>query len=486
MKFLIVFCIVQFSFLYSDVPLGIYDKSEVKDSSTLETKVLQDWKISKKDPAIRQKLIEITVCEWWPGQKVRLPITLIAPAKSGVCKNILVGNMGLNLKPAFPNPTYLKLVKDKGVGLVLVGMSTIDAMEPKGKLHLGMKEWLIKTKNARHSPAWIWGMSDMRALTAALEEKKVFELSKVMVTGGSKRGVGAAICGIYDDRFTAILPVVAPPLGIPGGSFVIGLDDPIIVKANQEFLDNLKAGKVEGLPETTYQALTDRKVRRELHRIPLDHFKAADWSDKEIETVNKKVWAVCHVTDHLEMLKRKGTDVFYNVGTNDSVTPELLELGQKFPEFRLYIVPGGQHGGPKGAGYTRRVPMEKEVLDNLLAFSEFHFFNQGVWPKTPKAQYKWNEMEKVLEVTIVLDEEVDILQNQLSWTEDRHKAFELELEYDKWETVNLVKTENSKLYYEIKPKRNAKRLDFTSSHTVKMGDAKLTISSPLISVLLDL
>src|SRR5262249_31754674 len=155
-------------------------------------------------------------------QKVRLPVTFCAPDSGQPCMNVLVMNMGLGVKPALPSRAELQLLTEHDVGVVLVGMGTLDAMEPKGKLHLGMQQQLLATKDGRFPPAWIWGMSDMRGLTAAIVERAVFQPQKVLVTGGSKRGVAAAICGIHDDRFTAILPVVAPILGNPGGAFVSG------------------------------------------------------------------------------------------------------------------------------------------------------------------------------------------------------------------------------------------------------------------------
>lgn len=81
--------------LFSEVLSGRYDMAEVRDVSSLETRVIEDWHPWQKDPGIRQKLIEITVCEWWPGQKVRLPVTLIAPALGEPCANVIVGNMGM-------------------------------------------------------------------------------------------------------------------------------------------------------------------------------------------------------------------------------------------------------------------------------------------------------------------------------------------------------------------------------------------------------
>jgi hypothetical protein len=195
---------------------------EARDASTLETRVIEDWHPWGKDTGIRQKLIEINVCEWWPGQKVRLPVTLLAPAGGGPCHNLIIGNSGNQLKAISPAGAMLRLLKENGVGLALIGMTTIDAMEPVGKLDVGMKEHFLKTKDARFTPAWIWGMSDIRALTAAAAEKDVFQPTKVIATGGSKRGVATAAAGIADDRFTAILPVVAPIIDPPGGPYVEG------------------------------------------------------------------------------------------------------------------------------------------------------------------------------------------------------------------------------------------------------------------------
>src|SRR3954465_744191 len=102
--------------LEAKVVAGHYEMSEVRDAGTLETRVIQDWHPWAKDPAVRQKLIEITVCAWWPGQKVRLPVTLIAPTAGGPCRNVIVGNAGVEPKAAAPAGAMLRLVKEKGVG----------------------------------------------------------------------------------------------------------------------------------------------------------------------------------------------------------------------------------------------------------------------------------------------------------------------------------------------------------------------------------
>jgi hypothetical protein len=84
----------------NESPNGLFDIAAIRDTTSLETKVIHDWRPSTKDPSIRQKLVEITVCEWWPGQRVRIPVTLNAPAEGPPCENILVINMGMDLKSA--------------------------------------------------------------------------------------------------------------------------------------------------------------------------------------------------------------------------------------------------------------------------------------------------------------------------------------------------------------------------------------------------
>src|SRR6478736_6661070 len=126
----------------AEIKPAAFDLTAIRDGSTLETRVVEDWKPAAREPSIRQKLIEITVCEWWPRQKVRLPVTLNAPVAGGLCRNVIVANMGLGLRSALPTGASLRLLKEDGVGVVLVGMGTIAAMQPEGKLHLGMQEQL--------------------------------------------------------------------------------------------------------------------------------------------------------------------------------------------------------------------------------------------------------------------------------------------------------------------------------------------------------
>jgi len=470
-----------FSLNSASAETELFDLKAIRDSSTLEAKVIHDWKLSKKIPAIRQKLIEITVCEWWQGQKVRLPVTLNAPADGSPCKNVLVVNMGLAPKTATPRGVELELLTKHGVGVVMIGMGTIDAMVPKGELHLGMREQLLKTRDVRYTPAWIWGMSQMRALTAAVAEAEVYQPVKVLGTGGSKRGVAAAVAGIHDDRFTAILPVVAPPLGNPGGTYVLGTEEERITKANQQFFADLSSGKL-GLDPSIKRALDERTQRRASSRITLEQARQSSWSDADIASITDRAWDASRVTDHLSMLRKRGTEIFYNLGTNDSVSPALLDLGRQFPDFPINIVPGGQHGGPSTAGYTRRVPQLQTSQDNLRSFALHHFFGVRDWPSAPEIDYLWDAGTHTLTVGVKFPEGIEPQSNALWWSVDRSEPFTLPFEYDHWQSTEMKKTESGMFRGKATLSTKPARLDFITVHTHTQDDLPVTFSSRYLRV----
>jgi hypothetical protein len=444
----------------------------IRDTSTLEAKVISDWAVSAKEPTIRQKLIEITVCEWWPGETVRLPVTLNAPADGSVCQNLIIANQGLVDRATLPTKGQLTLMKEHGVGVVLIGMSTIDKMKPVGKLHLGMKERLLATKNPRYTVAWVWGMSQMRALTAAMSEPEVFQPEKILTTGGSKRGVAATVAGIVDDRFTAILPVVAPIMGNPGTpSFVEGAEPERILRANEAFLEKADPGHA--------QAFRERAVRRSNHRITLEQAKAAVWNATDIESMTDLVWDVTRITNFLPEVKARGLDYFWNVGTNDSVSPALLEVGKQYPEFPLCIIPSGQHGGPATAGYTTRVPTLPEVEANFLSFALYHFKRARSMPGPPIIVVDLIENGGV-KVTAVFPDGLKPEMNELSFVFNRNEPYTLAFEFDEWSTVEMARKAPGVYEAEIALPNDVsvKSLDLVTVHRHVENGLPITFSGP--------
>lgn len=465
------------SIIHADIKTGSYDMAAIRDVSTLETKVIQDWTPMAKDPAVRQKLVEVTICEWWPGQKVRLPVTFNAPTNGAVCKHIIVGNAGLALKPAAPTGAMLRLLKEKGVGVVLIGMNTIDTMEPAPLLMSGMKEHMLASKDARYTPAWIWGMSDMRAITAAIAEKDVFQPEKVLVTGGSKRGVATAAAGIHDERVTAILPVVAPIIDPPGGPYVEGMRDPAIVKMNEQFIADLRAGKIKEAPVSAAEPLIARDKIRADERITLEAAKAAGWSEAEMTAMCTGAWEVCRTTNYWPALMQRGLEVFYNQGTNDNVGPGMVELGQKFPAFPIYMIPGGQHGGAKETGFMKQVGGLPEVDENLRAFALHHFFGERRMVKTPKITTMLSKGTRKLQVVATFPDGSEPQKNELWVSLDRHPDYSMQMEYDVWSSVPMTKTGAATYQAEFIVPAGAKTVHYETVHAHEEAGSTLTISS---------
>ncbi|MGB8165999.1 MAG: GDSL-type esterase/lipase family protein [Chthoniobacteraceae bacterium] len=464
------------------VAAGRYDIKEVRDAATLETRVIEDWHPWARDAAVRQKLVEITVCEWWPGQKVRLPVTLLAPATGGPCQNVIVGNAGMDLKAAAPAGAMLRLLKENGVGLALIGMTTVDAMPPLGLLDVGMKEHFLKTKDARFTPAWIWGLSDMRALTAAIAEKEIFQPVKVIATGGSKRGVATAAAGIADDRFTAIMPVVAPIIDPPGGPYVEGLQRAEIVKANEHFLADLAAGKITTAPTTAVEPLIARDKIRAAERITVAEARGAGWTDDDMRAASSLTWEVCRTTNYLPALKKRGVEIFYNQGSNDNVSPGLRELGRRFPELPIYVVPGGQHGGAKTAGFLKQVGSLPEVDENLLAFAQHHFINARPLVATPRVTTRWDAAAHCLKVAVTIPDKAEPQKNDVWWSVNRHADYTFAMEFDAWESAPLRQTGPATFAGEVNLPNQPETIDLLTVHQHTANGSTLTLSSPLLRI----
>ncbi len=470
-------------FVMCSLPLSanedsLFDLQAIRDLESLEVRVIQDWQSHPKMPDVQQKLVEIVVVEWWKGQKVRIPVTLNVPTNPEQlpCQNVIVANMPLKPKMATPNGPSLNLLREKGVGVVLVGMGTIDAMVPEGKLHLGMEEQLLKTKDPRFSAAWIWGMSQMRGLTTAVSEPDYFQPEKVISTGGSKRGIATAVAGIHDDRFTGIMPVVAPPHGNPGMPVAVrGLEPVWIADQNREFLDTVDPG--------VRNSLAQRTLRRNVGRITLKDALKHGWTEEDMIGLNDLVFDAGRITRHVDSVNKRGLLYLFNAGTNDSVTPALLELGKLHPRFPVYIVPGGQHGGPADAGYTRRVTIQPEVQQNFDSFSRLHFFGSGKVAEAPNIRVERKADHLI--VTSHFKPSADPESNKLSWSVDRHRPYTFPFEYDHWNSLPMTKGDDGSWSASIPLSKEMNGIQYVSTHEVKSDGHPFAISSALKEIRLD-
>lgn len=474
-RLLLCFSLLAILPLRADIRVGHYDLASVRDAATLETRVIADWQPLAQDATLRAKLVEITVCEWWPGQKVRLPVAMLAPVGK-VCTNVLIENMGLAPKVPVPTGAKLRLLKEHGVGLVFIAMVPITDMEPVGQLHLLMEERFVRTQDARYTPAWIWGLSDMRALTAAIAEPAVFQPKKVLATGASKRGVAAAAACIADDRITAMMPVVAPIIDSPGGPYVEGTLDPAITRMNEAFIAGMTS-------EVGRQAMLVRQKARSDERLTLAAVQAAGWSAADIQAASSLAWEVCRTTNHLAALEKRGVDILYCQGSNDNVSPGLLELGEKFPQLPVYIMPGGQHGGAKEAGFTRPVASQPSVDANLQAFALRHFFGRHRQCPRPRLSVQRSGPGPRFEITVELGDGSEPESNEVFWSVNRHADYTMQMEFDAWQSAPLQRLrpagQNGPGVWrgEVSLDGDPKTVDFITVHKHTADGTTFTVSS---------
>ena len=182
----------------------LFSTEEILDESTLETKTLQDWHIDTKTGTTRQKLVEINVAQWWPGQDYRIPVRLIVPLE-GKAKGFSI--TGANpyetlMKDSQPTDFQEKLLAG-GVGIVKTHVKAPRQIPGKQGLEQEMGRVFLEDLNPRYTTVWIWSMTLMRATTAAYAEGDHFEKGKVAGSGNSKNGIAPAVALINDERFTA-------------------------------------------------------------------------------------------------------------------------------------------------------------------------------------------------------------------------------------------------------------------------------------------
>jgi hypothetical protein len=311
----------------------------------------------------------------------------------------------------------------------------------------------------------------MRAVTAAFAEKEVFQPKKIITTGGSKRGVATATSCIHDDRITAMMPVVAPIIESPGGTYVEGMLPEEITKLNEAYIANMPAGKGK-------DALLVRQKARSDERITLPQARAAGWSEAEIKDACNKAWAVCNTTANLDALAKRGVEMLYNQGSNDNVSPGLVALGELFPQLPIYVVQGGQHGGAKEAGFVKSVGGLPEVDENLYAFATHHFFGTRRLIASPKLTTQWDKAAHSLAVKLVFPDGTEPQQNDLHWSVNRHPDYSIDMEFDAWSTTPMQRT--GPATYEAKAviADDAKTLHVITVHAQTENGSTLTVSSP--------
>jgi hypothetical protein len=206
----------------------------------------------------------------------------------------------------------------------------------------------------------------------------------------------------------------------------------------------------------------------------------AGWSEVEMKTACNAAWESCRTTNYLDVLKKRGTEVFYNQGSNDNVSPGLVELGRQFPQLPFFIVPGGQHGGAKEAGFVKSVGGMPEVDENLRAFALHHFFGTRHMVAPPKVTAKWDKAAHKLAVKVVFPDGSEPQENTVWWSVNRHPDYSIAMEFDEWISAPLKEDGADAYAGEVTVEGDVKTLDVITVHAHQENGSTLTVSSPEI------
>ena len=284
----------------------LFNTEEILDESSLDIEILQDW-----HPVgdTRQKLIEINVAEWWPGQDYRIPVRMIVPLE-GKAKGFSItganGNLEALRKDTQPSDFEAKLLEG-GVGIVKTLVRASRQLEGKRGLDQKMMRQFMKDLNPRYTSLWIWSMTLMRATTAAYAETDYFEKGKVAGSGSSKNGMAPAVALINDERFTATCSNHAGAYYSPTRR-AERQEIAKAEKANKVFFEAVKAGDID----------LDQNRERVFRRVMVGSgggmrqmaLKAGKSMD-EMHSFSDRLWSSACVTENWDRLMGRGVDILF-------------------------------------------------------------------------------------------------------------------------------------------------------------------------------
>ena len=461
---------IAFAATLNAAEIPLFNTEEILDESTLEPKTLQDW---HPVGATRQKLVEINVAEWWPGQDYRIPVRLIVPLEGKAKGFHITGTKeteSLN-DDINPNAFEAKLLAN-GVGLVKPVIKLINNIPGKKGLQQEMQKLYMKDLNLRYNPIWIFSMTLMRATTAAYAETDYFEKGKVAGWGGSKRGISPAVALINDERFTATCSSVAIAYASPTRKGDRG-ELQKVQAANETFFEAVKAGEFELEPQRAkwYQ----RQMQGSGPSMEMMARKAGVSMDKFQDKVDRFMTSVC-VTENWDRLRERGVDMLFQPGTHDWVAYGILWGAQNHPQLPVYYAPNGGHEMQKHHA--------AESDENLQVFLWNHFFGGESLLSPPTSSHE--EIGDTLEIQVRFENGPQAESGRIWWMYDRAPAgsapfLHVRIPEDQWADMKQDPKTGS-WTATIPLQEGASRIDFFSNHGKAVNGYQQYLSSPYTRV----
>jgi hypothetical protein len=459
----------------SGVKCDLFNTEEILDESTLDIKILQDWHVDEVTGSTRQKLIEINVAEWWPGQDYRIPVRMIVPLE-GKAKGFSI--TGANpyetlMKDSQPTDFQAKLLAG-GVGIVKTHVKAPRQIPGKQGLEQKMGRVFLEDLNPRYTTIWIWSMTLMRATTAAYAEGDHFEKGKVAGSGNSKNGISPAVALINDERFTATCSYRAFAYYSPTRR----ADREEVAKAeeaNRAFFEAGDAGDIDLDQKRAkwYQSVMVGSERKSMDKIALKAGRSMD----EMQNFADCFWPGVSVTENWDRLMERGVDILFQPGTHDYVAFDVLWGAQNHPQLPVYYEPNGGHS------QTPHIATAKDE-QNRDAFLWHHFFGGEPMLKPPKSNYK--VYKDKLRVSVRFNEGPQPISGRIWWIYDRAPAgsapfLHVQIPEDQWMDMECD-AKTGEWTATIPLKDGFSRVDFFSNHGHMANGYKQYLSSPYTRV----
>ncbi|MFC1763502.1 hypothetical protein ACFL6U_15670 [Planctomycetota bacterium] len=446
----------------------LFNTEEILDESTLDIKILKDWHVDEVTGTTRQKLIEINVAEWWPGQDYRIPVRMIVPLE-GKAKGFSI--TGANpyeglMEDSRPSDFQAKLLAG-GVGIVKTHVKAFRHIPGKQGLEQKMQREFMKDMNPRYTIVWIWSMTLMRATTAAYAETDYFEKGKVAGSGSSKNGISPAVALINDECFTATCSNHAFAYYSPTRR----KDIEVMAKAaeaNKAFFEAVKAGDIDLDPQRAklFQRVMVGKPER-------SQYPSLDTRPRDADSFRSSVT----VTENWDRLMERGVDILFQPGTHDYVSFDILWGSQNHPQLPVYYKPNGGHS------QTPHVATAKDE-QNKDCFLWHHFFGGDPLLKPPSSSHEVDKDK--LNVSVSFNEGPQPISGRIWWIYDRAPAgsapfLNVRIPEDQWMDMECD-AETGAWTATIPLKDGFERIDFFSNHGIEVNGYKQYLSSPYTRV----
>ena len=445
--------------------MKVFDMEEIRDPSTLQIKVLQDWHKVQGPIATRQKLVTINVGNLWPGQEYRVPVRMVVPAKGKAKGFHLTGGSSPSRlqKDARPNPTERELLEG-GVGLVITVVQEPGSYGQRELADASEKKFAESLNPRFKIQYWAWPATLMRAITTAYAENDHFEKGKVAMSGGSKNGASPSMAIIHDERMTAVHATVSPIW-----------DSPLRLNDDQAWKElRAQGGRSGGFTGGHFGPNFNRRV--------LD--SGGTW--KDLQKFTRDISDGVFISRNLTALRKRKVDMLFHPGTHDMVAFDMAWGGKNHSSIPVYLGANSGHG-------KRGHPKTERDQQNKAAFMLKHFFpNQvkGSLLAPPQVQHELKG--KTIEVSVVFPEGSNEESGRIWWIFDRApdgspKYLTEMIPND--QTLQMNRAGNQwKATIRIPPQ--ATRIDFFSNHrkTLRYGEDSFRsyLSSPYTRVELKL